>query len=111
MTLYNLYHFIDGGICYGIHPNGDICDNEKYFWVQAEAFSTAKLLERAFSENGNSTIDKNEVDEYQRIYQNIWEYCWDHMIDHKYGAWFRIRLVIYIVTNLMEKIKFKFKKV
>ena len=87
----NYFLFIDGGICYGIHPNGDICDDEKYFWVQAEAFSTAKLLERALSKNDSATIDKNNVNEYQRIYQNIWEYCWNHMIDHKYGAWFRIR--------------------
>ena len=81
----------DGGICYGIHPNGDICDNEKYFWVQAEAFATAKLLERAVLEEKDSPEMKEKIEKYRSIYHEIWNYCWNHMIDHKYGAWFRIR--------------------
>ncbi len=32
------------GLFYGFAPNGDICDNDKYFWVQAESFAAAALL-------------------------------------------------------------------
>ncbi|NVK74306.1 MAG: AGE family epimerase/isomerase, partial [Oceanospirillaceae bacterium] len=28
---------VNGGLCYGYAPDGDICDGDKYFWVQAES--------------------------------------------------------------------------
>ena len=33
-----------GGIYYGFSPDGAICDDEKYFWVQAETFAAAARL-------------------------------------------------------------------
>jgi mannose/cellobiose epimerase-like protein (N-acyl-D-glucosamine 2-epimerase family) len=73
----------DGGICYGFSPEGSVCDDDKYFWVQAESFAAAALLfER--SENDEQTA------KYLKQYQQIWQYSWQHMIDHKYGAWYRI---------------------
>lgn len=68
-----------GGICYGFSPEGQVCDGDKYFWVQAESFSAAARLAEATGK-----------DEYWRWYERIWEYSWEHMVDHKYGAWFRI---------------------
>jgi mannose/cellobiose epimerase-like protein (N-acyl-D-glucosamine 2-epimerase family) len=68
-----------GGLCYGFDPQGRICDGDKYFWVQAESFAAAKLLELATGEA-----------RYGARYQQLWQYSWDHMIDHRHGAWFRI---------------------
>ena len=67
------------GLFYGFAPNGDICDRDKYFWVQAESFAAAALL-------ANRTKDAKYWDWYERI----WHFSWKHMIDHKHGAWFRI---------------------
>jgi hypothetical protein len=36
-----------GGIYYGFAPDGSICDDLKYFWVQAESLATAALLAAA----------------------------------------------------------------
>lgn len=72
-----------GGICYGFSPQGSICDDDKYFWVQAESFAAAALLvERA--------QDQTSKQKYLAAYQAIWRYSWEHFIDHQYGAWYRI---------------------
>ena len=68
-----------GGLCYGFDPEGRICDGDKYFWVQAESFAAAKLLELATGEQ-----------RYGDWYERLWQYSWDHMVDHRHGAWFRI---------------------
>ena len=68
-----------GGICYGFDREGQICDGDKYFWVQAESFAAARLLQLA---TGNPA--------YGDWYRRIWQYSWDHMVDHEHGAWFRI---------------------
>jgi mannose/cellobiose epimerase-like protein (N-acyl-D-glucosamine 2-epimerase family) len=68
-----------GGICYGFSPEGGICDDDKYFWVQAESFAAAALLAKATDEKI-----------YHDWYRRIWEYSWKHMVDHQYGAWYRI---------------------
>jgi len=67
------------GLYYGFAPNGDVCDKDKYFWVQAESFAAAAVL-------ANRTGDKY----YWDWYDKIWQFSWEHMIDHKFGAWFRI---------------------
>ncbi|KPH95831.1 N-acylglucosamine 2-epimerase [Pseudoalteromonas porphyrae] len=68
-----------GGICYGFAPDGSICDDDKYFWVQAESFAAAALLAQA---TGN--------EKYWHWYDKIWQYSWQHMVDHTHGAWYRI---------------------
>jgi mannose/cellobiose epimerase-like protein (N-acyl-D-glucosamine 2-epimerase family) len=68
-----------GGICYGFAPDGSVCDDDKYFWVQAESFAAAALLAQATGEQV-----------YHDWYRRIWEYSWQHMVDHEYGAWYRI---------------------
>ncbi len=68
-----------GGLFYGFAPNGDVCDNDKYFWVQAESLTAAAVL-----------AHRTDDDYYWQWYDRIWEYSWKHMVDHKYGAWYRI---------------------
>ena len=68
-----------GGICYGFAPDYAICDDDKYFWVQAESFAAAALLAIKTGDNL-----------YWHWYEKIWQYSWDTMIDHQYGGWFRI---------------------
>lgn len=68
-----------GGIYYGFGPEDEICDDEKYFWVQAESLATAAVLG---ARTGNIR--------YWDWYDRIWEYSWNHFVDHKYGAWYRV---------------------
>jgi mannose/cellobiose epimerase-like protein (N-acyl-D-glucosamine 2-epimerase family) len=68
-----------GGIQYGFAPDGRICDDDKYFWVQAESFAAAALL-----------ADRTRDARYWKWYDKIWNYSWRHMIDHRHGAWYRI---------------------
>lgn len=68
-----------GGICYGIAPDGSVCDGAKYHWVQAESAAAAALLARRTGQA-----------RYWDWYERIWSYCWAHFVDHEQGAWFRI---------------------
>ncbi len=68
-----------GGIQYGFDPAGEICDDEKYFWVQAESFAAAARLAVTTGDN-----------KYWDWYDRIWRYADQHMIDKQYGAWFRV---------------------
>ena len=62
-------------------PDGEnfVCDEDKYFWVQAESIATAARLAVA-----------NDSEAYWRWYDRLWDYAWQHMIDHEHGAWYRI---------------------
>lgn len=68
-----------GGLCYGFAPDGTICDDDKYYWVQAESLAAAACLAQRTGE-----------DVYWQWYQRLWEYAWTHFVDHEYGAWYRI---------------------
>jgi mannose/cellobiose epimerase-like protein (N-acyl-D-glucosamine 2-epimerase family) len=70
---------VHGGLVYGNDPDGGICDEDKYFWVQAEAIATAALLADCTSETS-----------YWDWYQRLWSYSWTHFVDHEHGAWYRI---------------------
>jgi mannose/cellobiose epimerase-like protein (N-acyl-D-glucosamine 2-epimerase family) len=69
-----------GGLVYGFAPGGEVCDADKYFWVQAESFAAAALLA---VRTGDAA--------YWQWYDRIWAYSWAHMVDHVFGAWYRIR--------------------
>ncbi|NUO78346.1 MAG: AGE family epimerase/isomerase [Lysobacter sp.] len=56
-----------------------VCDDDKYFWVQAESLAAAALLAERTGES-----------RYWDWYQRLWAYSWEHLVDHRYGAWFRI---------------------
>jgi mannose/cellobiose epimerase-like protein (N-acyl-D-glucosamine 2-epimerase family) len=68
-----------GGLYYGFAPDGAVCDDDKYFWVQAETLASAARLAHAAS-------DVRDWDWYQKL----WRYAWQHFVDHRYGAWYRI---------------------
>ncbi len=57
----------------------DVCDDDKYFWVQAESLAAAALL-----------AARTGDDAYWGWYDRLWAYSWQHMVDHRYGAWYRI---------------------
>jgi mannose/cellobiose epimerase-like protein (N-acyl-D-glucosamine 2-epimerase family) len=72
----------NGGILYGFAPDNTICDDDKYFWVQAETLAAAARLKAITGD-----------DSYDQWYEKIWQYAWDYMIDHKHGAWYRVLTV------------------
>jgi len=68
-----------GGLYYGFGPENEICDSDKYFWVQAESIATAALL-----------AERTGKHKYWDDYQRLWAYAWQHFVDHQHGAWWRI---------------------
>jgi len=78
-ALQNAWDAHHGGIHYGFGTEGEICDGDKYFWVQAESMAAAAVL-------AAHTGDQRYWDWYGRI----WAYSWEHFVDHQHGAWYRI---------------------
>ena len=68
-----------GGLVYGFAPDGSVCDDDKYFWVQAESLAAAARL-----------AERTDDADYWAWYERLWGYCWEHFVDHGYGAWYRI---------------------
>lgn len=68
-----------GGLMYGFAPDGSVCDDDKYFWVQAESLAAAARL-----------AQRTGQAEYWRWYERLWAYAWEHFVDHEHGAWYRI---------------------
>ncbi len=79
IALEKAWDHANGGICYGFGPVSEICDDEKYFWVQAESLAAAAVL-------GARTAQPRYWDWYDRI----WAYSWTHFVDHQHGAWYRV---------------------
>ena len=69
----------NGGLYYGFGLENEICDSDKYFWVQAESIATAALLAQRTAKTA-----------YWDDYQRLWAYVWQHFVDHQHGAWWRI---------------------
>ena len=68
-----------GGLVYGYSPDGNFTNDNKYFWVQAEALAASWRLYKITNKK-----------DYYNFYISLWEYCWKNFVDHKYGAWFNI---------------------
>ncbi len=68
-----------GGLYYGLKPDGTPADDDKYFWVQAEAIAAAAHLALATGQPSD-----------WESYETLWEYAWRYFVDHRYGAWYRI---------------------
>jgi mannose/cellobiose epimerase-like protein (N-acyl-D-glucosamine 2-epimerase family) len=68
-----------GGLVYGFAPDGEVCDGDKYFWVQAESLAAAAWL-----------AVRTGDDAYWQWYDRLWAYAWQHFVDHEHGAWYRI---------------------
>lgn len=97
-----------GGLCYGFAPDGTVCDDDKYFWVQAESIAAAARLAIASdarsdsrsagstgsgdtsvgSSGRNATGSAGEGD--WQWYDRLWAYAWRHFVDHEHGGWYRI---------------------
>ncbi|CAN5427241.1 AGE family epimerase/isomerase [soil metagenome] len=75
-----------GGLFYGFAPDGSVCDDQKYHWVQAESLAAAACLAVASDDAGNAAGAAHHWAWYDRI----WAYCWAHFVDHRHGAWLRI---------------------
>jgi mannose/cellobiose epimerase-like protein (N-acyl-D-glucosamine 2-epimerase family) len=77
-----------GGLVYGFagsaadapaEPPYEVCNGDKYFWVQAETIAAAARL-------ALRTADAA----YWTWYERVWAYAWAHFVDHRDGAWYRI---------------------
>ena len=68
-----------GGLYYGIAPDGSVCDDEKYFWVQAESFAAAALLATATGKQ-----------EYWSAYDSLWKYSWQFFCETQHKPWWRV---------------------
>ena len=44
-----------GGLCYGFAPDGSVCDDDKYFWVQAESHRRGALARASAMRTGTGT--------------------------------------------------------
>ncbi|WP_104202508.1 AGE family epimerase/isomerase [Billgrantia saliphila] len=73
------WHPEHGGLVYGLDLEGNLFDEDKYFWVQAESLACAAML-------GQRTGEPV----FWQWYERLWDYSWRHMIDHRHGAWYRI---------------------
>ena len=69
----------NGGLFYGFDLDKNICDDDKYFWVQAESFAAAAMLYKVTNE-----------EKYLECYNKLWQYSWDNFVDHENGAWYRV---------------------
>jgi mannose/cellobiose epimerase-like protein (N-acyl-D-glucosamine 2-epimerase family) len=70
---------VNGGLVYGFGQDGQVCDADKYFWVQAESLAAAALLHLQTGEP-----------RFRDAYERLWAYSWQHFVDHEHGAWYRI---------------------
>jgi mannose/cellobiose epimerase-like protein (N-acyl-D-glucosamine 2-epimerase family) len=68
-----------GGLVYGLNPQAQVCDADKYFWVQAESLAAAAMLHLQTGEP-----------RFKAAYEQLWAYSWRHFVDHQHGAWYRI---------------------
>ncbi len=75
------YGFAFEGLRHGTAMEGPayVCDDDKYFWVQAESLAAAALLAARTGER-----------RYWDWYDRLWGYSWRHFVDHRFGAWYRI---------------------
>jgi mannose/cellobiose epimerase-like protein (N-acyl-D-glucosamine 2-epimerase family) len=72
------------GVVYGFSTEIDpktcthaVCDDDKYFWVQAEAIAAAALLAEATGER-----------KYWLWCESLWQYVDQCFVDHTHGAWY-----------------------
>lgn len=68
-----------GGLFAAFAPDKSIFDDDKYYWVQAEALSSAALI-----------AHRRGKEEYWLWYDRIWEYCQTNFLNPKRGTLFRV---------------------
>ena len=67
------------GLNYSFDQNKNIIDQDRYYWVIAEAIVASSLL-----------ANLSGKEKYLIWYNKFWEYSIKYFIDYKYGGWFRI---------------------
>ena len=75
-----------GGLVYGITPEGAWHDDEKYFWVQAEAIAASAFLWKRWQIAHEPARSHRYRDDCRRL----WAYADRHFVDHQHGAWYRV---------------------
>lgn len=68
-----------GGILFALSPEKEVIDDDKNYWVMAEAISAAALL-------AAKTADSF----YWDIYDTLCQYASEHLMDHKNGGWYEL---------------------
>ena len=68
-----------GGLFAAFAPDKSIFDDDKYYWVQAEALSSAALI-----------AHRRGKEEYWLWYDRIWEYCQAYFLNPERGTWQRV---------------------
>lgn len=67
------------GMNYTFDLEGNILDNERYYWTHAETIAAAASLAL-----------RTENDDYWKIYDKCWDYSDKYFSDKKYSGWYRI---------------------
>lgn len=67
-----------GGLYYSVAPDGTVCSDGKYSWVQAETIAAAAFLAASLNHGL-----------YWCIYRQLWSYVLENMVDHQLKCWHR----------------------
>lgn len=67
-----------GGLYYTVAPDGAVCNDAKYSWVQAETIAAAAYLADAMRQGL-----------YWSVYRELWSYVRQHMVDRQLKCWHR----------------------
>lgn len=68
-----------GGIHFALSPAEELIDDDRNYWVLAEAISAAALL-----------AVKTGGEEYWQQYDKLFAYSAEYFIDQEYGGWFKL---------------------
>jgi len=68
-----------GGLQAAFAPDRSICDQDKYYWAQAEAIASAALIAM-----------RKGKEEYWIWYERIWKYCQQYFLNAQQGTWYRV---------------------
>ena len=68
-----------GGLYYGFDPQGSVCDDNKYFWVQAETLPALAMLSKHYPEGP-----------YLNYLKLLGDYCESHFIEPSSRVWWRV---------------------
>lgn len=67
-----------GGLYYSVAPDGTICGDGKYSWVQAETIAAAAFLANSLNHGL-----------YWCVYRQLWSYVLENMVDPELKCWRR----------------------
>lgn len=68
-----------GGLIYSLTQQFEMIDDDKNYWVQAEAIAASAMLA---ARTGNEA--------YWDCYRQVFQYSHYYFIDHQYGAWYAL---------------------